>query len=170
MATRIRRTTKPYRNISIGSNCKSKTECFTFSWQLWMWKCYNEDNTCRNIERVWVVFSEPCARAFKAFMTGCRVGEGCPTYLCNWWHDSGWWWWQPGQCGHNRGTEKSSYSGSLLRVELTAFADGLDAGYDKKREREIKGDTKSFGLSDWMNGTSIYWDGKTSKEQVSSGR
>ena len=43
-----------------------------------------------------------------------------------------------------------------MRVELTAFADGLDAGYDKKRKREIKGDTKSFGLSNWMNGTAIY--------------
>lgn len=41
-----------------------------------------------------------------------------------------------------------------MRVELTAFADGLDAGCDKKRE--VKGDTKIFGLSNWRSGTAIH--------------
>ena len=44
-----------------------------------------------------------------------------------------------------------------MRIELTASANGLDAGYDKKKkEREIKADTKTFGLRNWMNGTAIY--------------
>lgn len=96
------------------------------------------------------MFSVPCARGSGAAETGCRMERndlhGCIMG-------------DMAQAGDDSGlagvvtTEAVRSDPSLdlfLKVMQKAFADGLDAGCDKKRK--IKGDTKIFDISNWVSG------------------
>lgn len=135
---RIRRTIKPLKNISgitVGSKQSILPSHDTCEHQ--SGKVMNVDVTHRNIERVRIMFSVPYARANETVEISYRMEQEWPTCPRNWCHDpSGWWWWL-GQDDNNRGSKKPPNSRHMLKVELKAFTDALDAGCNKNKSRMV---------------------------------
>lgn len=72
--------------------------------------------------------------------------------------------WEECGCG-----EKRLGSGFMLKVELTAFADGLEMHGERREEREARDGSEVFCLSSWKDGVVTSCEGADSGKSSCDG-
>lgn len=80
--------------------------------------------------------------------------------------DSGGLDWSDGSRSNGRGLD----SGSILKAELSRFADILGLGSEWVVEGRVKTDSKVWSVSKWNGGISICWDGETGRSRSGVGK